>query len=161
MTNCDELPGRLKDLCRGHDDDGKPVGDAKKRKAWKRYFQDGEHAEVVRRSKLTRKQREADRLQRSRDWWLEFHLYAIRNWDHWDEVDARKWFSQHELLIPRYGCSCRKNWKSLKVKLPPVFRSAAEFFDYTVEAHNRVNHELGKPQFPVETALEWYRSIAH
>lgn len=37
-TDCDKLNGRLRDLCRGHDDDGNPVSTPEKRAAWQRYF---------------------------------------------------------------------------------------------------------------------------
>lgn len=38
MTDCDKLPGRVRDICRGYDDNGNPVGTKKKRAAWQRYF---------------------------------------------------------------------------------------------------------------------------
>lgn len=37
-TDCDELNGRLRDLCRGYDDDGNPVSTPEKRAKWQRYF---------------------------------------------------------------------------------------------------------------------------
>lgn len=37
-TDCDKLRGKLRDFCRGHDDDGNPVSTPKKREAWQRYF---------------------------------------------------------------------------------------------------------------------------
>lgn len=41
-TDCDKLRGKLRDFCRGHDDDGNPVSTPKKREAWQRYFHGGE-----------------------------------------------------------------------------------------------------------------------
>lgn len=157
MTNCDELPGRLKDICRGYDDDGKPVGDAKKRAAWNRYFQDGEYAEVERTRKLTREQREDERLNKSRDCWLKLHRYAIEHAGNWSESDARAWLTKWEVTIPKYGCSCRRHWKRIKRALPPMFGSARCFFQWSVAVHNAVNAELKKPILSQEEAWELYR----
>lgn len=41
-TDCDKLRGRLRDLCRGHDDAGNLVSTKKKREAWQRYFHGGD-----------------------------------------------------------------------------------------------------------------------
>ncbi len=37
-TDCDQLRGRLRDLCRGHDDDGNPISPPEKREKWLAYF---------------------------------------------------------------------------------------------------------------------------
>lgn len=38
MTDCNQLSGRLRDLCRGYDDDGNPVSTPEKRAKWQQYF---------------------------------------------------------------------------------------------------------------------------
>lgn len=156
MTNCEELPGRLKDICRGYDDEGKPVGDAKKRAAWNRYFQDGEHAEVDRSRNLTREQREAERIEQSRACWLALHRYSIEHSGDWDEAAAKNWFAKWQQTIPKYGCSCRRHWKEITRQLPPEFSSAQSFFQWSVDAHNAVNAKLAKPKFNAGDAGELY-----
>lgn len=155
-VNCDELPGRLRDLCRGHDDSGNPILTHAKRKAYRQYFHGGEHAEHQRLRKLTAEQREADRLQRSQECWRQLHAYAVEHWDDWDEDAARKWLIEWEATIPRYGCACRKHWRGIKRDLPPVFRSAKCFFQWSVAAHNAVNESLGKPIMSQEQAWDIY-----
>lgn len=37
-TDCEQLNGKLRDFCRGHDDDGNPVSPPSKREKWLAYF---------------------------------------------------------------------------------------------------------------------------
>ena len=37
-TDCEQLNGKLRDFCRGHDDDGNPVSPPSKREKWLQYF---------------------------------------------------------------------------------------------------------------------------
>ena len=40
--NCDDLPGRLRDICRGHDDSGKQVLTPEKCERYRKFFLDGQ-----------------------------------------------------------------------------------------------------------------------
>lgn len=64
-TDCDELNGRLRDLCRGYDDDGNPVSSPEKRAKWQRYFHGGDELQVVNRKivGLTPDEKEARRAR--------------------------------------------------------------------------------------------------
>lgn len=57
-TDCDKLRGRLRDLCRGHDDDGNLVSTPEKRAAWRRYFHGESEQDEGRGKLLTLKQQE-------------------------------------------------------------------------------------------------------
>ena len=40
--NCEDLPGRLRDICRGHDKDGNPVLTPEKCERYRKFFVDGQ-----------------------------------------------------------------------------------------------------------------------
>ena len=58
--------------------------------------------------------------------------------------------------IPRYtkGCKCKEFWDNWMKQNPPTFN---KYFEWTVKAHNRVNLKLGKPQFTVKQARNFYQ----
>jgi hypothetical protein len=54
-----------------------------------------------------------------------------------------------EPLIPRYGCTCLSDWRTLLAAHP--FRGE-DPFAWSVDVHNAVNAKLGKPQLTVDAA---------
>ncbi len=73
MTDCDELPGRLRDLCRGYDDSGQPVGTRQQREKWKKYFQTDDGKQLA-EPKSQRKERIREATERTKRLisWLTF-----------------------------------------------------------------------------------------
>lgn len=76
MTDCDELPGRLRDLCRGYDDAGKPIGTRQQRVKWKKYFQtdDGKRIAEPKARRRARVKEATERTQRLIGWLTFFRL---------------------------------------------------------------------------------------
>lgn len=61
--------------------------------------------------------------------------------------------------IPRYvqGCSCKEFWRNWIRSNPPVYGKNAEYFAWTVKAHNAVNKKINKPEYTVEQARKFYQ----
>ncbi len=76
MTDCDELPGRLRDLCRGYDDAGKPIGTRQQRVKWKKYFQtdDGKRIAEPKARRRARVKEATERTLRLIGWLTFFRL---------------------------------------------------------------------------------------
>jgi hypothetical protein len=56
-----------------------------------------------------------------------------------------------EDFTPRIPCGpCQARWRGLLERMPP--EQAADPFAWTVDAHNAVNVELGKPEVSIEEA---------
>jgi len=145
--NCDDLPGRLRDICRGFDKDGKPVLTRAKRDRYRELFATGELT-----PRLSLSERRELQLTKSREAWRQLHQYALDHWDSWDDAAAREWFTGWEKLIPGFGCDCRLHWRKMVRSMPPDFSSANNFFIWGVAVHNNVNERLGKPLVAVDEA---------
>jgi len=77
----------------------------------------------------------------------------------WEELHTYKWISEEETKIwfnffcLRVPCGeCRVHWSNLISEFPPDFSSQNSFFEWGVEAHNKVNKRLGKPQISLDDA---------
>ncbi len=42
---------------------------------------------------------------------------------------------------------CRRQWGAIKGRLPPAIATAAEFMQWTIDAHNEINENVGRPKF--------------
>ena len=62
-----------------------------------------------------------------------------------------------ELLIPQYGCSCKRFYAEWKAANPPDFTSTEAFFAWGVALHNAVNAKLGKPEITIDEAYSIWR----
>lgn len=142
--DCDKLPRRLRDWCRGHDESGKnfPV---EKVIEYRRFFHSGGIREIRAQGRESKETRSEIRLQNSRAVWRLLHDYPVEQMNCWSSENAQRWFDDWEKLIPRFGCRCRQHWQEIKRKLPPDFTSAVAFYRWSVDAHNAVNQMLGKP----------------
>ena len=65
--------------------------------------------------------------------------------------------TEWELLIPQYGCSCKRFYAEWKAANPPDFSSPEAFFAWGVALHNAVNAKLGKPEITIEEAYSIWR----
>lgn len=89
---------------------------------------------------------EAERIALLRSLWLELHWQAALGKLTPEWLDA---------FGPRIPCGeCKRHWHKIVEELPPVF--GPESFAWTVEAHNRVNRTLGKPEFTMDDARRFY-----
>jgi len=70
-----------------------------------------------------------------------------------DALSLAKW----ELLIPRYGCACRKDYLKYKAENPPNFTSPESLWLWGVGLHNWVNIKLKKPQITIDEARTIWR----
>jgi hypothetical protein len=81
--------------------------------------------------------------------WIGLHDGSITN-----AVDLAKW----ELIIPQYGCPCKRFYADWKAENAPDFSSPEAFFAWGVRLHNAVNDKLGKPQITIDEAYSIWRS---
>jgi hypothetical protein len=65
--------------------------------------------------------------------------------------------TEWELLIPQYGCSCKRFYAEWKAANPPDFTSPEAFFAWGVRLHNAVNAKLSKPEITIEEACSIWR----
>jgi hypothetical protein len=66
--------------------------------------------------------------------------------------------TEWELLIPQYGCSCKRFYAEWKADNPPDFSSPEAFFAWGVRLHNAVNAKLGKPEITIDEAYKIWRN---
>lgn len=64
------------------------------------------------------------------------------------KADAQWWMNVFTSLV-RFnsrGCKrCLSEWEKIHLIMPPQLDSRAEFYLWTLAAHDRVNRKLGKP----------------
>jgi hypothetical protein len=83
--------------------------------------------------------------------WRNLHSYKYTT-----EQEAKIFYELWILTIPSYGCSCKSHWAAITKNFPPDFSSSEAFFKWGVDAHNKVNDRLGKPQFGYQEAKVMY-----
>jgi hypothetical protein len=88
--------------------------------------------------------------------WLALHRYPI-DVAEWHHETAYEWYSKWCDEIPSTVCTCKKNWLALTERFPPDLTSRRSFFWWTIDRHNDVNREKGKPIFASIEAIEVYR----
>jgi hypothetical protein len=66
--------------------------------------------------------------------------------------------TEWELLIPQYGCSCKRFYAEWKAANAPDFSSPEAFFAWGVRLHNAVNAKLGKPEITIDEAYSIWRN---
>jgi hypothetical protein len=86
----------------------------------------------------------AAREDQGRHAWETLHRHALA-----DRVSLAWISAAFEPLIPRYGCTCLSDWRTLLAAHP--FRGE-DPFAWSVDVHNAVNAKLGKPQLTVDAA---------
>jgi hypothetical protein len=89
--------------------------------------------------------------------WKQLHLRALNNNGKSEHLYIRKF----TMMVPRYtsGCKCKENWNLWLHDNPPVYGKNGEFFEWSVKAHNYVNKKLGKREFTVDEAREYYSKL--
>jgi hypothetical protein len=91
---------------------------------------------------------------------LREKLEAVRNaWEslHDGSISTIEQLTEWELLIPQYGCSCKRFYAEWKAVNAPDFSSPEAFFAWGVRLHNAVNAKLGKPEITIEEAYSIWR----
>ncbi|PTY03891.1 hypothetical protein DB346_03035 [Verrucomicrobia bacterium LW23] len=69
-----------------------------------------------------------------------------------DERDVA-WLAAFSARVHGIGCNCRAHWRAWCAAHPPPLRgTAAEWFGWTVDAHNAVNGRLGKAEISLGEA---------
>jgi hypothetical protein len=85
--------------------------------------------------------------ERGRQLWDALHLYA---WSYpevataEDQQAARGWLAEFAQALRPAGCSCATEWEAMVRLVPVPLGGRAEFYWWTVAAHDRVNARLGK-----------------
>jgi hypothetical protein len=75
----------------------------------------------------------------------------LHSYDYKTEKETKKWFEEWLQKLP---CGeCRVHFNKILEDLPPNFSDSREFFNWGVEAHNKVNERLGKRLFTIEEAV--------
>ncbi len=101
--------------------------------------EDAKHAARISKSKQIR-------IAKSQALWAELHTQA---------TPTPEWFADWLARIPRFGCTCRKDFQAIIEANPPRYD---DFFAWSVEAHNSVNRKLGHKKLSlVEAAIIWLR----
>lgn len=78
--------------------------------------------------------------------WEELHRRALQPVA--DEAAERLWLEAYTHRLP---CgSCRTDFRKLLISQPPIF---AAYFHWSVDIHNAINAQLGKPAMTHEHAL--------
>ncbi len=72
-------------------------------------------------------------------------------------VSTIEQLTEWELLIPQYGCACKRFYAEWKAANPPNYSSPEAFFAWGVNLHNAVNAKLGKQQITIEEAYSIWR----
>jgi hypothetical protein len=81
--------------------------------------------------------------------------------EHWSGLHSKQdpnpeWFAGWLARIPRFGCTCRKDFQAIIEANPPRYD---DFFAWSVEAHNAVNQKLNKPIMSLEDAAKIWRTF--
>lgn len=81
--------------------------------------------------------------------WTPLHDGTVK-----DEATLAEW----ELLIPQFGCQCKKFYAEYKASYPPDFSSPESLFAWGVNLHNAVNSKLDRPEISLDEArVIWSR----
>lgn len=93
---------------------------------------------------------ESVRRHRGAEIWVDIHAKLDPN---------PKWFNDEILtrVAGLGGCGCRKKFETIRQRLPEDYSSPDAFFVRSVEQHNAVNDELGKPQMSLSDARIKYK----
>jgi hypothetical protein len=87
--------------------------------------------------------------------WKFIHYVACaypENPTHKDKIDYYIFFNSLENVLP---CPfCAENYKKKVEKNLPNLNSRKELFEWTVDIHNSVNREHGKPELSYEDAIK-------
>lgn len=76
--------------------------------------------------------------------WAELHDFALNATEiQWK--NRYKWFRDWLKSVPNIQCGCTENFRKLLKLRPPVMSSRERFYLWSVDIHNDVNLELGKP----------------
>jgi hypothetical protein len=76
---------------------------------------------------------------------------------HDGSISTIEQLTEWELLIPQYGCSCKRFYAEWKAANAPDFTSPEAFFAWGVALHNAVNAKLGKPEITIDEAYSIWR----
>jgi hypothetical protein len=88
------------------------------------------------------------RIERKPNSWIFLHDGSIKTIEQ---------LTEWELLIPQYGCSCKRFYAEWKAANLPDFSSTEAFFAWGVALHNAVNAKLGKPEITIDEAYSIWR----
>jgi hypothetical protein len=88
------------------------------------------------------------KIERKTNPWILLHDGSIKTLEQ---------LTEWELLIPQYGCSCKRFYSEWKAANPPDFSSPEAFFAWGVNLHNAVNAKLGKQQITIDEAYSIWR----
>jgi FAD-linked sulfhydryl oxidase len=94
--------------------------------------------------------------------WHTIHLVALGypNAPTYSEKKAAKEFYESlQHLIPCPVCKLHYQAHIKELPLTPNIDSKKDLFKWTVDLHNRVNKDLGKPQYTELDAIEFYHSL--
>jgi len=70
-----------------------------------------------------------------------------------------QWHELWVLLIPGFGCDCKKDFDDYCKSNPPDFSSPEAYFIWGFNLHNWVNAKLAKPLMDLAKAMElWNRN---
>ena len=84
--------------------------------------------------------------------WAELHSNALS----WDGSDQSRMMILGAVGLKLPCGQCKMGWQQINKDLPPPSTNASDLFEWTVEAHNRVNDKLGKPRITLDEALAIY-----
>jgi hypothetical protein len=149
---CEDLPGRLRDICRGHDEQGVPVLTLEKCNKYRDFFINGQFkadhsgaAAVFKERAVGKKVASVSKAEQGRALWKELFL-AVET-----EFQLQNW----EQKIPKYGCSCSSFYTKWKSNHIPSFPLS---FEWKHSLKSAVNQKLGHPDLALEEARAFWNS---
>ncbi len=94
--------------------------------------------------------------------WIFIHSVALNYPEHPDPIDKKNvynFFTNLENVIPCSTCRNNYNLHMNKLPLSSYLNNKNDLFKWTVEMHNIVNSDLGKPILTVEQAKNIYKNM--
>jgi len=96
--------------------------------------------------------------------WHTIHIIAIgyaKNPTYTDKKCAKEFYESLAFLIP---CPvCREHYKEHLISSPisTFLDSRTDLIKWTIEIHNKVNNQTGKPEWTLEEVLAYYEKIGN
>jgi hypothetical protein len=94
--------------------------------------------------------------------WHTIHITALgypKNPTYTDKKSAKEFYESLQQLIPCPVCRTHYKKHLADVPITPHLDSRTDLFKWTIDIHNRVNKDLGKPLFTAKQSVDYYKRL--
>jgi hypothetical protein len=94
--------------------------------------------------------------------WHTMHIIALgypKNPTYTDKKAAKEFYESLQHLIPCPVCRTHYQKHLADIPLTPHLDSRTDLFKWTIDIHNRVNTDLGKPLFTAKQSVDYYKRL--